>query len=249
MSGSDKDDKTGVFKDLKTRVAEKSIQVQMVSGKIYGPYSRNEIHSFIEDKRIRGEEKILFEGETVWKPIASDTEFYDAIHAILSGKKIKRKEIAKNEVSASFDSSDKTRASGPSSTQTEVVPQSNPADRTRFTEFTGGASAPPVWTPPADLPVAPTVARDHFSPQASLPAQSKKLDSPKKPQNKSRIGLVLILAAVFGIGFVVLNKRNTSSALDSKARNFEATSARFYTQPLTAALKELRVTADTNVPA
>jgi hypothetical protein len=111
MSGSDRDDKTGIFKRKRTRVFEKRIQVQMPSGKIYGPYTRDEVLGFIESKRIRGEEKILYEGDVLWKAIGTDPEFFDAIQAIISGKKYKRAEPEAEEVSGFPDQDEKTRAS------------------------------------------------------------------------------------------------------------------------------------------
>jgi tetratricopeptide (TPR) repeat protein len=87
-----RDDETGVGfgiadRDARTRVQDLKIQVQMPSGKIFGPYARREILMFIQKRKIRGQEKILVSGETLWRPIASDPEFFDALHALISGAK------------------------------------------------------------------------------------------------------------------------------------------------------------------
>ncbi len=78
------------YRPEKTTVSDRRLSVRMPSGKVYGPYKRSEVLSFIQSKRLRGEEEILFEGQSIWQPIGSDPEFFDALHAILSGRKLAR---------------------------------------------------------------------------------------------------------------------------------------------------------------
>ena len=88
QSGDDGETKLGYAKsDLTRTVTAKKIQVRMSSGKIYGPYLKPEIIKFIQIKKIRGNEAILVEGESDWKPIGSDVDFYDAIQASIMGSK------------------------------------------------------------------------------------------------------------------------------------------------------------------
>lgn len=248
MGGSDRDDKTGVFKNLETKVSEKRVQVQMSSGKIYGPYARDEVLSFIEAKKIRGEEKILFEGETLWRPIATDPEFFDAIHAILSGKPIKRKPKEPSGSFSSIDEQDKTRASGaPKGTQTEFLVQAANQEKTRFTD-SGGASAPPIWTPPViETPVAETPFSLPTTPHKGV--ESKK--SSRVPPKKSAGGLLLILLAVVGAGIYLSQapKDSDNAASASSGYVFEASTARLYARPLSLVLKELRVPLNEVIPA
>jgi tetratricopeptide (TPR) repeat protein len=70
--------------------APQKLQVKMPSGKIYGPYTKIEVLGFIQDRRISGEEEVLFEGEPNWRPIASDTDFFDALEARLAPQKAKK---------------------------------------------------------------------------------------------------------------------------------------------------------------
>jgi tetratricopeptide (TPR) repeat protein len=248
MSGSDRDDKTGVFKNLETRVSEKLVQVQMSSGKIYGPYARDEVLNFIESKKIRGEEKILFEGETLWRPIATEPEFFDAIHAILSGKPIKRKPKPSSESFSAIDDRDKTRASGsPKGTQTEFLVQGTHQDKTRFTD-SGGESAPPIWTPP--IVHTPTPETPGTLPTTQTKSAESK-SGPRQTPKKSAGGLVLVVLAVVGVGiYLTQNSKNAKDATpEASSYSFEALTARIYARPLSLALKELRVPLNEVIPA
>jgi tetratricopeptide (TPR) repeat protein len=70
-------------------MSEKNIQVRMPSGKIYGPYTREEVIKFIRKKKLRGEEDIFVLGDGAWKKLAADTEFFDALQEHLAGTQIK----------------------------------------------------------------------------------------------------------------------------------------------------------------
>ncbi len=101
---SDGDEGKFRYKKEKTEVASRRVSVRMLSGKIYGPYRRAEILGFISSRKIRGEEEILFEGSAEWQAIASDPEFFDALHALLEGKKAPiHSEAVRNEGSGTGD--------------------------------------------------------------------------------------------------------------------------------------------------
>jgi tetratricopeptide (TPR) repeat protein len=237
-----KDDKTGFFKDQKTRVAEKSVQVQMASGKIYGPYARDEILNFIETKKIRGEEKILYQGETEWKAIATDPEFFDAIHAVISGKKVKRAE-RNTEVSAPGDAADKTRASGPVGTQTEVLSNPGPDEKTRFTD-SGNPVPPPIWnTPENEAPASSTVPFQAPKLSANDPKpEARRVAAPKK-----KTFLIAGLAAAFALLYLATNSGGPSSSRDTSSVH-EAETAKLYSSPLLATLKDLHLPQEEKLP-
>ena len=57
----------------------------MASGRIYGPYTIDEVLVFIGAKRIRGSEEISFEGEFSWRAISSEPVFFDKLQEIFFG--------------------------------------------------------------------------------------------------------------------------------------------------------------------
>ncbi len=89
MSNQDEDSGTrtglagSLFDKTRTSISDKKIQIRMVSRKVYGPYTRTEVVGFIVTKRLTGEEEILFEGDSDWKPISSDLEFFDLFQKML----------------------------------------------------------------------------------------------------------------------------------------------------------------------
>ena len=93
----------GLSADKTRTITSRKIQIRMMSGKIYGPYTRVEVLSFIKAKRLTGEESMLVEGESQWRLVTTDTEFFDAFQAALFGVKpsetppdISKKESAKH---------------------------------------------------------------------------------------------------------------------------------------------------------
>jgi tetratricopeptide (TPR) repeat protein len=204
MSGSDRDDKTGIFKQTRTRVFEKRIQVQMPSGKIYGPYTRDEVLGFIESKRIRGEEKILYEGDLLWRPIGTDPEFFDAIQAIISGKKIKRAETKAEEVSGFSNHDEKTRASS-RGTQTELLsPSEKLSEKTRITD---AKNIDRVDESPRHLPDVPFEVRGT---EEKLPLASQNVgtgvpnEALLKKKKASLLGWVLVAALLVVLTYVLM---------------------------------------------
>ena len=72
----------------KTQLQARKIQIRMPSGKIYGPYQRLEILSFIAAGKIKGDEYILVEGTSDWKIITTDAEFFDSIQQAIFGTSV-----------------------------------------------------------------------------------------------------------------------------------------------------------------
>lgn len=80
---------------MRTRTTER-IRIRDRSGLIKGPFKRAEISSLIRQRKIDGEEEIFLESEGKWKPIASDTEFFDLIQEVLFGIKTATQTGVKN---------------------------------------------------------------------------------------------------------------------------------------------------------
>ncbi len=73
-------------KNTTTAHSNRKIQVRSKAGKVYGPFTRSQVVAFIVDKKLTGEEQLLFEGENSWKDIYSDIEFFDLFQRIQSGE-------------------------------------------------------------------------------------------------------------------------------------------------------------------
>ncbi len=254
MSDSDGDDKTGVFKFQKTRFVEKKLQVQMPSGKIYGPYARLEVLTFIQKKKIRGEEKILLEGETSWRPIASDTEFYDAILVVLSGKNLNLDAHIRDS-SAFIDSKEKPKHSK-SGTRTEQLDRQEDPEFSEKTRITNS----PLKTNPARDSSAnsfPEGPEDFLAPAAfgevpgfNLPpplkgnASNKKSREPKKATNFLKTALIIALLVM---GSMLLLKKSKpkrpvqNTAPSSLEHALQVTSAPNYTRILRNQLGKLSI--------
>ncbi len=71
---------------MDTKFAER-IRIRGSSGKIKGPYTRLEVIKLIKKGRLEGAEEIFLESEGQWKPIGSDTEFFDLIQEVQFGVK------------------------------------------------------------------------------------------------------------------------------------------------------------------
>lgn len=233
MGDSDRGDDGGVFKDLKTRFQNKLVQVQMPSGKIYGPYTRNEVLDFIESRRIRGEEKILFDGETQWKPIASDPQFFDAIHALLSGQEIKRPAIPQEEERKSFSNNDEATQLSRDNTKTEVIgPFNNKDDKTKRSEIVKESPLPDHrQTEPPPLETSFNIV--------TAPQNGPSLEV-AKGHNKKRKLYTLVAALVLVL--IVLAIQNTGSKNnvdgdDVYSKLSNASAAKNYSRPLVDALK------------
>jgi hypothetical protein len=63
-------------------MSEKKIQVRMASGKIYGPYSREEVIKYIRKKKLKGDEEVFVLGESSWQKLSADPEFFDVLQEI-----------------------------------------------------------------------------------------------------------------------------------------------------------------------
>lgn len=166
----DDDTRLGFRGDSKTTVTSAArLQVQMESGKIYGPYARAEVESFIRSKRIRGEEQILFEGESSWRPISSDTEFYDVLQEVYFGVKAP---VRKGELPAKSEADDKTRVSAKSAPKKHKKPQQEAKP----------APSPPAPFTPEELPPAPS----QVQPPNVTPTTSSEPPNPPAPPETTR---------------------------------------------------------------
>jgi tetratricopeptide (TPR) repeat protein len=144
---SDRDDSAFRYRKEKTEISNRRLSVRMASGKVYGPYRRAEVLSFIAARRIRGEEEILFEGEVDWQPIASDPEFFDALHSLLEGKRPSSRSEVDQEESSGRGTAVRTEMEGNISlAKTEISDsgaplEEEPDDATRNTAVTQTKSA------------------------------------------------------------------------------------------------------------
>ena len=99
---------------------EERIRIRVSSGKIKGPYSRLEVIKLIRKGRLEGSEEIFLESEGQWKPIGSDTEFFDLIQEVQFGVKAGNTKVsdkgsskkgwsdsAENKADSNFDSTER----------------------------------------------------------------------------------------------------------------------------------------------
>jgi len=86
------------------------LQVRLVSGKVVGPFSRDQVISLINRKKLNGEESVLFDGEGTWRAISSDNDFFDAFQARLEGRQVeirkRRKKTQNPEATRKLESPD-----------------------------------------------------------------------------------------------------------------------------------------------
>ena len=239
-------DKTGVFKVEHTRVVEKTIQVQMPSGKIYGPYSRFEVLTFIEKKKIRGEEKILLEGETGWRAIASDTEFFDAIHQVLAGKKLNLKKKSKTE-SVFSDTNDNTKVSNVG-TRTEYLDKS---EKTAVVEHTRITSPLDEEKNPEPYKTTYPENNNVMAPPKSQakPTREKKTKAKPKKSGLPRLLLFVVTAGVLVVAFLPdKSKKKPGSSSEGGESALYSAAAPNYTRALLTQLRGLHI-EKVNIPA
>lgn len=255
--GRGNSDRTGIFKDDRTQISSKKLQVQMPSGKIYGPYTRIEILSFIASKKIRGEEKILFEGDTVWRPIATDTEFYDAIHTVLMGGSITRLEDELPTAAASKSSKrsrtqeddpsrDEATAVQSSGTRTEYISPDKNSEKTQVIDPVKEKIAKSITE---DGPVPGLVkedpsGRNQVRPQSQVPDASGETvqsvdeeESQTKKKFNPRI-LILLLGLVVVAGLFLPQEQKNKKAV---GRLNEIRSAQNYARTLVVRLQDMNI--------
>lgn len=171
----------------RTSVQSKKVQVRMSSGKIYGPYGRDEIISFIHAKKLKGQEEILFDGETLWRPISSDVEFFDAFQDVLVGRSPRLDKI-KTKIAA------ETKVLRP-----EENPEAGGITRTQLVkELTKVLADPSPATPAAPAPT-PHEARTALLPTASPELPPPQVPAPKSPRKFSAKPLYFVM----GLGILV----------------------------------------------
>jgi len=205
------------------------IQVRMSSGKIYGPYQRHEILKFIDQKKIRGEEQILVEGEFQWKPISADLEFFDAIQDVLAGRL--RRTLKPNQGTQATRVSGHNRSDGDMASASEESGQGY-ADP-KLAQKEQGRLPEPVFLPPESPQAAG--ASDDLVVETPIKDRSRHSDKPKgmSPAWLSlAAGLVVLVVGVY-----VLGPTKPTAPKAVKKANSQA----LYARPLLLAMGDLKV--------
>lgn len=88
---SSKKDKSKLFslsRKTKSNIETKKISIRFPSGKIYGPYTRIEIIDFLQKRQLKGNEEILYFGDSEWIPLSADVELFDWLKRRLDRKNL-----------------------------------------------------------------------------------------------------------------------------------------------------------------
>ncbi len=201
-----------------TQVSNARIQVRMSSGKIYGPYTRGEILAFIQQRKLKGEEEILVEGESSWKIISSDVEFFDLFQKILekSGTKSESSAIKKEEtVAGYFKESEKKKSrlsvEKASPKKKEVVPD-------------------PVFNPGTENVQNPTEERASIDHSFVLGSPQRR--DANRGRNLKIAGAIFLLVVLISFFF-----QNKSAKTPQNFSRFS--SPILYAKPLEAAMEEM----------
>jgi len=229
----------------------KRVTVRLKSGKVFGPYQRSEVLSFIYARKLSGEESILLEDARDWIPITSDVEFFDAFQEVLfpneSIKNAKNKPNPEAGESKSFQQS-KTRTE----LQIQDVPEKKTQSKTENIKYTNQQSAKIVDLGrgrAAPLPDNSTGLEPSLNQQNSDSMSAQKMEyiqapkaalNQKTPKNKTL--LLAVGMAVVGI-FVVLNYGVSKGVKEIKSEAFGSFSAQsWYARPLAVAMDTLSLT-------
>ena len=240
-------------------VSSRKLQVRMPSGKIYGPYTRIEVLSFIGERRVQGEEFILVEGETNWRPITSDNEFFDALQAILLGKKSEpTKKSGFTEEKARTAAPQKSRVQDPRTT-----PRTPTKTDTRLTNFSDKSDL----STPQNVKMATVSGVEQPQAQGATNATrsgvTKKIETntqtswanitpplpgngpaaPLTPPVKKRSPLVtvIVVAAVLGGGFLYLQSQKPN--LNAPRIFGQFAGKTWYSRPLQLVMEGLEIKA------
>ncbi|MBS1983032.1 MAG: tetratricopeptide repeat protein [Bdellovibrionales bacterium] len=213
-----------------TQMGSRRIQVRMPSGKIYGPYQRPEVLSFITAKKITGEEFILFEGTSEWQPIASDPEFFDAIQVAQFGEE-------------SPDSAEKANPPGQfsESQKSSVRPSAPPPAVNKKKKREPERSLPPemLRLPAEEL----VVAKASVNP-ASSPLAAPAANPPPPKQLARKTSPLLLLVVLAGLGWMIFGRdsqNKTSPVSPGKQLFAPLQSELLYARPLSLLLANLKV--------
>lgn len=209
-------------------MSEKKIQVKMNSGKIYGPYSREEVLKFIRKKKLRGDEEIFVLGERSWKQLSSETEFYDELQKIIVGLP-EELEATKKSSSDHITAVDK-RAEELNSSDGKTERQAS-ADPNFSVDELQGESPLPI-----DEPSGPAIlnkTKKGF--REFIPKEKTSAALTTKTKSKSRTLLLILIVLI--IGFLALPKKKQHI---ENASNFTLTSKSNYFSVLKAALSKVK---------
>lgn len=231
----------GLGPDGTRSTAEKKIRVRLKNGKVYGPYQRVEIVSFLRAKKLNGNEMILMDDGRDWMPITSDVEFFDILQEVLFGE-------TKNKPSTTKISKEPGRAS--SGTRTEIktmeiksVPEA-PKLKDESVRYTAGENPRVVdlgrgrLASPADEPAVKKIpssspSLDSLEPFASIAQPGTA--ATKGARQKTRPA-VLLSAAVVVLGVLIFGMGKKHSGGNAPSENFGAFTAQsLYARPLAIA--------------
>ncbi len=210
--------------DDKTKVSEKRIQIRMVSGKIYGPYTRREVLSFIHSRKLKGQEEILFEGESNWKGISSDIDFFDAFQDVLVGRspRLDRKNrLSKAEETKLALAEHKEGVDLPKTAVSQPFDQNNPPQLTQTQILKDKGQEAPIG-------VQDFIGRDSFDleplpqplapPEASLPQIRRPLAALGK-NSRPRIILGAVVLGLLALVFLPLSSTKITNLKDLNFHN------------------------------
>lgn len=232
----------------RTSIQELKVQIRRKDGKIFGPYTRREVLGFIYSKRLDGSENILIEGTDRWRPINSDTEFFDALQEILFGIKPdaskKSKSSAKNhqETVVGIESDDEI--DGATSVSAGAAPSDGDAGLTKVSaKKSSKKPSQEKQKPQTDKPVKANAKEPNHAGHVENVPVADKHDAieegqlvtphtakapPAKPAKKMTLPLILVLVLLAAI-LVAQKQKNESTSLaplDSK-QTLDATPAYF----------------------
>jgi len=214
--------------------SQRRVQIQMSSGKIYGPYLRTEIDSFIRAKKVNGEELILFEGETAWRPISSDTEFYDVLQEVLFNVKAPGAKSIGVADHKGVGSDDKTRVSG----QLPVQPEGKKASR----RSAARREASEKFGRPIDLETlpSPSPSPPHRAHPSDLSPTPPVIVSPSQTHPRRRL-LAVITALLILLVAIYLQDQRTSDP-ESRVVGMRLSGGLLYGKPLALLMDGVEVT-------
>ncbi len=225
-------------KNTTTAHSNRKIQVRSKAGKVYGPFTRSQVVAFIVDKKLTGEEQLLFEGENSWKDIYSDIEFFDLFQRIQSGEKIELPSEKPVEPTRVLPEEQKTIAKTavmePPVDKTAVLSSSRPATR-------DSSRKPRPKTPSPGKPAEEAYQPDWQTFEPKSQVQGK---APSKSQNYLKPVTILIAGIVVASAFFLTKKSGPDLSVPNTL-NFEQSVTGFkslvYSEPLEIVFKNWTV--------
>lgn len=238
--------RTGVggslFDKTRTHLHNKTLQIRMASKKVYGPYSRPEVVSFILGKKLTGEEEILYEGETDWKPISSDIEFFDLLQNVLMNRESVNSEKSKKEITKIAPTA--VIPSRKEKTNQNTARSTDPTKKVTETKRSAVASAPLAANENKN-PVQKTLATPNFG------FPTPKIPQGGSPKTKNKSKTLFLSLATAGLVFVLfifqnLGPVNTKVGINLKSGFFS--SDLLYSKILKNALGDLKIDLTFEIP-